>query len=163
MTTGASQSFLYCARCGEAKERSDFYRHPKNSTGCQTRCKACYRARYIERRPEIIEYTRQHRWEDQRVRMAADARRRDRAAGRASDIEAREIVIPEFCPLTGRPMFHAVRQPLGCSPCVVRLDKSKEYVSGNWVVVSADTQPNMRHRIDKPHRERPAQISPKNP
>jgi hypothetical protein len=144
VTLGTSPSTVRCARCGEEKDRSEFYAHPRNPTGCQSRCKACLKARYIERRAELIEYNRQHRWEDQRVRMASDARRRDREAGRVSDIEAREIEIPESCPITGRPMFHAVDQPLGCSPCLVRLDKSKGYVSGNWTVVSADTQPNLR-------------------
>jgi hypothetical protein len=78
--------------------------------------------------------------------MASDARRRDREAGRDSDIEAGEIEIPEFCPVTMRPMFHAVDAPLGCSPCLVRIDKTKGYVPGNWKVVSAQTLKFMRHR-----------------
>lgn len=137
-----------CARCGEGKERGEFYAHPKNPTGCQSRCKACIRARNVERRGAIIEYNRQHRWEDQRVRMASDARRRDKAAGRASDIEAKGIVIPELCPRTGNPMFHAVDRPLGCSPCLVRIDKALGYVAGNWEVVSAEALEFMRYRID---------------
>ena len=144
MTNGTLPTLVRCARCGEEKDRSEFYAHPRNSTGCQSRCKACLRAKYIERRAELIEYNRQHRWEDQRVRMASDARRRDREAGRNSDINAKDIVVPEFCPVTDRPMFHAVNAPLGCSPCLVRLDKEKGYIPGNWMVVSADTQPNMK-------------------
>jgi len=148
VTIEASPSTVRCARCCEEKDRSEFYAHPRNSTGCQTRCKACLKSRYIERRAELIEYNRQHRWEDQRVRMASDARRRDRAAGRESQIEATDISIPKFCPVTERLMFHAVDAPLGCSPCLVRIDKSKGYISGNWMVVSAETQPNMKRRIE---------------
>ncbi|OUL98776.1 hypothetical protein A8M77_29990 [Variovorax sp. JS1663] len=127
-----------CARCGESKDPSEFYAHPKNPTGCQSRCKACIKARNVERRAEIIEYNRQHRWEDQRVRMASDARRRDRAAHRASDIEAKDIFIPEFCPVTGEPMWHSVDGPAPWSPCLVRIDKTCGYVRGNWKVISSN-------------------------
>lgn len=146
MTANVLPLLVRCARCGESKERSEFYAHPKNPLGCQSRCKACIKARNVERRDEIIEYNRQHRWEDQRVRMASDARRSDRKAGRESDIEAKDIAIPEFCPITGSPIFHAVNQPLGCSPCLIRLDKAKGYVTGNWIVVSAESQPTIKRR-----------------
>lgn len=138
MIVGTLPSTVHCTRCGESKDRSEFYAHPTNSTGCQSRCKACLKARYIERRAELIEYNRQHRWEDQRVRMASDARRRDREAGRDSDIEASHIVIPEFCPVTREPMWHSVDGPAPWSPCLVRIDKALGYVWGNWKIVSAN-------------------------
>ncbi|WP_208511955.1 hypothetical protein [Variovorax paradoxus] len=124
-----------------SKDSGEFYANPRNSTGFQSRCKSCIKARNVERRAEIIEYARQYRWEDARVRMASDARRRDRAAGRESDIEAKDIVVPKTCPITGKLLFHAVDQPLGCSPCLIRLDKTKGYIAGNWMVVSAGSQP----------------------
>ena len=146
--SAAPTETVRCARCKELKDPSEFYRNPTRSTGCQSRCKVCLQAVYRERREKAIEYARQYRWEDARVRMASDARIRDRVAGRDSDIEAEHIAIPEFCPNSGRPMFHAVDRPLGCSPCLVRIDKSKGYVAGNWEVVSAETVKFMRHRVD---------------
>jgi len=136
-----------CARCKVLKPADDFHRHPSNRDGLQSRCKACLQAVYRANRVNRIEYARQQRWEDQRIRMASDARRRDREAGRKTNIKAKDIIVPEFCPVTQRPMFHAVDAPLGCSPCLVRVDKSLGYIPGNWIVVSADTQPNMKRRV----------------
>ena len=105
-----------CSRCRLTKPASDFYAHPKNRNGLQNACKACNQANYQANRAARIEQVRQHRWEDQRVRMASDARRRDRAAGRVSTIEAKDIVIPEVCPVTGGPLWHGVGEPAWMVP-----------------------------------------------
>lgn len=129
-------SEAHCNTCRTWKAREDFYANARNPNGLQYKCKACFRSYYRARRQDQIEYNRQHRWEDQRVRMASDARRRDRAAGRETDIRAKDIVIPEVCPDTGCLLWHGVGEKLGWSPCLVRIDKTKGYVPGNWRVVA---------------------------
>lgn len=125
--------------CGDVKPAGTFYKHPKNLNGLQSRCKTCMKAAYDADAPRRIEYNRQHRWEDQRVRMASGARRADKAAGRESHIEAKHIVVPEFCPVTGEPMWHSVKTAAQWSPCLVRIDKTLGFVQGNWRVVSANS------------------------
>ena len=125
-----------CSRCQQLQPASEFYAHPKSTTGLQSRCKPCLREIYAERREAFIEYTRNRRWMDARVRMASDARRRDRASGRESDIRAKDIRIPRDCPVTGKPILHGYLERMPWSPCLERLDKSKGYVRGNWRVVS---------------------------
>lgn len=128
-----------CSRCKETKDSTGFYTHPQRPNGLQYTCKACMRADYVANAAERIERNRQSRWMDTRVRLASDARCRDRRAGRVSDIEAQDIVIPEVCPVTGRPMWHGKDKRQAWTPALVRIDKSKGYVQGNWRVVSWET------------------------
>lgn len=127
-----------CNKCEVLKAAEEFHKHPGNKNGLQGKCKACFRAWYQANRLRVIEQKQLHRWEDQRVRMASDARRADKRQGRDSDIQAKQIVIPEFCPVTGEPMWHAVNAALPFSPCLIRIDKTLGFVRGNWLVVSGN-------------------------
>jgi hypothetical protein len=127
-----------CNKCEVLKAAEEFHKNPKNKNGLQYTCKACYRAWYQANRLRVIKQKQLHRWEDQRVRMASDARRADKRHGRESDIQAKQIVIPEFCPVTGEPMWHAVNAILPFSPCLIRIDKTLGFVRGNWQVVSGN-------------------------
>lgn len=128
-----------CCRCKETKDAEAFHRNPSNGNGLQAACKDCNKADYLANAPRRIERVRMRRWEDTRVRLASDARCRDRRAGRVSDIEACDIKIPDDCPLTGRPMWHGKDKRQAWTPALIRIDKTKGYVKGNWLVVSWET------------------------
>lgn len=138
-----------CHRCGIDQPASEFHVNRRRANGLTDRCKSCSRVYYQAKRDRIIEYARQHRWEDARVRMASDARRSDRRHRRESDIKAKDIVIPRACPVTGKPIYHGYGVRMAWSPCLERIDKSRGFVKGNWRVVSWEAV-EASGMVDKP-------------
>ena len=127
----------HCKECGQHKPLNDFYVCRGTP---RERCKACvisrakaqYRANPERAKALVIA----SRLADPRVRMASDTRRRDRARGLASDIEASHIVIPDVCPVLGIPMRTQTGQPAEESPSIDHINPDRGAVWGNWRVIS---------------------------
>ena len=123
-----------CKLCRARKPATDFY------TGNLSRCKPCLsqlsRARYASDPEAYKEAVRRRRARGAEVSMASDARRKDRARGLASDIEASQIVIPDVCPVLGISLVRAKDRPGPGSPSIDRIDPRRGAVAGNWCVIS---------------------------
>ena len=127
----------HCKECGQHKPLNDFYVCRGTP---RERCKACvisrakaqYRANPERAKALVVAC----RLADPRVRMASDTRRRDRARGLASDIEASHIVIPDVCPVLGIPMRTQTGQPAEESPSIDHINPDRGAIWGNWRVIS---------------------------
>lgn len=126
-----------CKQCGQHKPLTDYYLARGTP---RERCKACViengKARYRADPERTKASVVAARLTDPRVRMAADARVRDRRKGLASDIEAAHIVIPKRCPVLGIPMETQAGKAVDGSPSIDHVDPTKGAVWGNWRVIS---------------------------
>lgn len=68
--------------------------------------------------------------------MLYRARHRAKRKGLAFAIQAKDIFIPEFCPVLGVAMSKGASMPHDYSPSIDRLDSSLGYVAGNIRVIS---------------------------
>jgi hypothetical protein len=68
--------------------------------------------------------------------MYNDARKRAKKMGLEFNIEESDIIIPEFCPILGIPMFHGKGKLSQNSPSLDRIDNSKGYLKDNIAVIS---------------------------
>lgn len=127
----------HCKQCGQHKPLSDFY---INKATPRERCKVCCieraKARYRADPEGAKARVQAARLKDPRVRMASDTRRRDRAKGLPSDIEADQIVIPAACPVLGIPMLTRIREAAPGSPSIDHVNPTKGATWGNWRVIS---------------------------
>ena len=126
-----------CKQCGQHKPLTDYYLARGTP---RERCKACVieksKARYRADPERTKASVTASRLADPRVRMAADARARDRRKGLFSDIEAGQIVIPRRCPVLGIPMVTQVGKAVDGSPSIDHVDPMQGAVWGNWRVIS---------------------------
>ncbi len=68
--------------------------------------------------------------------MLSDARKRAKNKGLEFSITAKDIHIPEVCPIFGIKLEQSCGRPKDNSPSLDRLDSSKGYIPGNVVVIS---------------------------
>lgn len=126
-----------CKQCGQHKPLTDYYLARGTP---RERCKACViensKARYRADPERTKASVVAARLADPRVRMAADARARDRRKGLASDIEAAQIAIPRCCPVLGIPMTTQVGKAVDGSPSIDHVDPTQGAFWGNWRVIS---------------------------
>lgn len=141
-----------CKQCGRHKPLTDYYlTRGTPFARCKPCCienskakyranpetaKASRRARYLANPERDKAYARGRLFADPRVRMAAAARKRDRAKGLPSDIEAEQIVIPGTCPVLGIALTTAPGRCHSGSPSIDHVDPTKGAIKGNWRVIS---------------------------
>lgn len=72
---------------------------------------------------------------DPRKRLLKKARERAKMYGREFKLLLSDIVVPEFCPLLGIPLYVGTRQVKSNSPTIDRKDSTRGYTSDNiWVI-----------------------------
>lgn len=119
-------ALLECKSCGEVKEANMFSRQSSCRVGyCTVRCKACKR---LERKTAEA-------WAKKPLVEKILARVKGRAVrkGIPFTLELSDIIIPEVCPVLGRPFIY------GHHDWTYSLDRIKPelgYVKGNVVVIS---------------------------
>lgn len=69
-------------------------------------------------------------------RLLGYARNRAKAKGLDFSLTKADIVIPELCPILGKPLEFGTDGPIGMSPSLDRVDSSKGYITGNVRVIS---------------------------
>lgn len=115
-----------CKCCGVEKEARDFSEHGKTKTGYDlSRCKTCKiemsrSARYWDKTPII-------------KRIYDRAKGRAKRKGIAFNLELSDIVLPEVCPVFGKPFIY------GDHMWTYSIDKIKPdigYVKGNIMIIS---------------------------
>lgn len=129
-------ALMACPTCGEIKTPSDFSCYGKArgnrvdilGQGRNSQCKLCQNNAYIAIEP--------------RKKMLYAARNRAKKAGLECTLKVEDIVIPEFCPVLGIPLFASAgggkRPPtlLENSPSLDRIDNNKGYTPDNVRVIS---------------------------
>lgn len=122
---------LECKTCGKNESEVKFYKASK------TKCSICYawQVRCWNRANPI-------------TIMLRDARYRAKKRGLEFSLDKSDIIIPEFCPALGIPLFHAdytgKAGPCPNSPTLDRIYNNKGYVKGNVVVISSKAN-TMKH------------------
>lgn len=91
---------------------------------------------YQKHRKEILKKAKIRSLNNKEKEMWKSAKERARKKGVPFDIEIKDIVIPEFCPVLGIPIIIGEGKPIANSPSLDRIIPEKGYVKGNIVVVS---------------------------
>lgn len=69
-------------------------------------------------------------------RLLSSVKNRAKVKGWEFNLELSDIVIPEFCPISGLKLIKGVGRPTDSSPSLDRIDNSKGYVKDNVKVIS---------------------------
>lgn len=139
-----------CSKCGQIKDKSEFYHHRATKDGLTPQCKQCmteyrhshkehYKNYMCERRAidnETIKETRRNSARNHpEWRMYSQAKRRAKERGLEFNIELSDVVIPSTCPLLGVPFVNGTKGNYEFTPSLDRIDPTKGYVKGNvWVI-----------------------------
>lgn len=83
-----------------------------------------------------IEYNRQRKHKNPAKWLLNTAKARARKKGTECTITLADIVVPEFCPILGIPIFSSDGKVGPNSPSIDRVDTSKGYIPGNVAVIS---------------------------
>jgi len=123
-------SYKTCSKCKKEKPVSAFHRDGRKPGGLRYDCKSCrayvYRARRADNRNGLLQRE-----------MLRGARRRAMASGVPCTITARDIVIPDRCPILDIPLSAAGEgHSTYNSPTLDCMVPDKGYVPGNVVVLS---------------------------
>lgn len=146
-----SMSYRYCKQCGLTRPLADFY---INTNGThRERCKVCVnelaKAHYQANKERAKAKVRALRHADPRIRMAHDARARDKRKGLFSEIEASQIHIPAYCPVLLIPLMSQTTIAAENSPSIDHINPRIGAVPGNWRVISRRAnQLKRRHTLD---------------
>lgn len=115
-----------CKCCGLEKEARDFSEHKQTRTGYDlSRCKACK-----------IEMTRSAKYWDSKPLVK---RIYDRAKGRAIrkglpfNLELSDIVLPEVCPVFGKPFIYGDHM---WTYSIDKIEPDLGYIKGNTIIIS---------------------------
>lgn len=112
------------------------------------KCKPCAREITNARRKRLLEagHSKQdvynYTWREKNTEsyLVQTAKSRAKKKGLAFDITAEDVVIPEFCPVLGIPLFIQIGgEGVGKNdnnPSLDRIDSDKGYIKGNVQVIS---------------------------
>jgi hypothetical protein len=109
-----------CTSCKITKLRKEFGLCKTNKDGLQAWCVQCFKDRHRK---------------SPRRQMIVNAKGRASRKGLEFDLSEDDLVIPEFCPILGIPIYVGEGQGPN-SPSLDRIDNDKGYVKGNVHVVS---------------------------
>lgn len=100
--------------------------------------KAAYDAVYRDKHRAKLNADRTARKRKDTVgRLLNNARERAKRKGLECTITREDIVVPEVCPVLGKPFVHNGRKGNPYAPTLDRVDNAKGYVPGNVQVVSS--------------------------
>jgi hypothetical protein len=129
-----------CDRCHLEFPLNRFSKRTAAKDGLRKTCKDCdaaYQAKFRASNPHIIQarldYRRTRHRRDPRHGMYWDAKQRAKSYGMAFDICIDDIVIPERCPVFGRPFV--IGNP-DWAPSIDKIVPSLGYMKGNIQVIS---------------------------
>jgi hypothetical protein len=124
----------YCSGCQSVKLFSDFAKNRRQKDGYANWCKACLKR--LWQRPENLLKRKQRRLKDYGYTLFIETKSRAKARGLAFDLEPSDLLIPEFCPVTGEKLVVELGGRTNNTPTVDRKDQSKGYIKGNVFVIS---------------------------
>jgi len=141
-----------CTKCGETKSLDKFGNRTTNSKdGKKWRCKICdrdyireYRASGRTKKYENTESCKEsyrnasekYRLNNPLAILLAAAKCRAKKKGLDFNIDKRDLIVPDLCPVLGIPLFIGKDKCSDNSPTLDRIDSSKGYVKGNIQVIS---------------------------
>lgn len=70
-------------------------------------------------------------------KLLTSAKHRAKKRGIAFNLSLDDVIIPDFCPISGIPLFRGNGRPCENSPNLDRIDNSKGYIKGNVAVISS--------------------------
>ena len=136
-----------CKSCGSAKPLEKFSRADAKEKGHRRRtCTACLSSNKRKRAKELGLAPRRNRIREYLKRKNATrgllcaeqlhaAKKRAQEAGQLFLLNRSDIVIPDYCPLLGIPLFKCAGRAGPNSPSLDRIDPVKGYVPDNvWVI-----------------------------
>lgn len=130
-----------CSMCKIEKSEVDFHKATSARDGLNYYCKMCnnlHANKYkLKNKEKIKERDLKSRNSNPSRRLYYSVKARAKKYGLEFNIEPHDIVIPDYCPLTGIKIDTSAGEgrKRGC-PSVDRIDNTKGYVKGNIRVVS---------------------------
>jgi len=140
-----------CTICKEEKDLSCFYKDRSKKNGVGNRCIACERSREYsdlknnrkkeryhtdpESNRKIRMWSKEGKIRNFEAHLWRVARYRAKKRGWAFNIEATDLVIPEFCPLLGIKLVRG-KGRIDSSPTIDRKIPELGYVKGNVAIIS---------------------------
>ena len=113
---------LLCKTCNKHRPESDFSKHKHCVGGFDTsRCKPCKKAKADWSKVPI----------ERRIYNRAKSRAKQK--GREFDLDLSDIILPEVCPVLGKPFVYGDPD---WTYSIDRIDSNKGYIKGNINIVS---------------------------
>lgn len=144
--------FKICTKCKKKKLSGEFYKARSFKSGSTYECKECMTAYRYENRERIREYMRVRRttnpeefkeqrrkgWSklDPARRMLIQSRGRAKRKNIKFNIELKDIVVPEVCPILGIPFVAGKKNDYEFTASLDRIRNEEGYVVGNVQVIS---------------------------
>ena len=115
-----------CKMCNQILPFSEFHKHKKCLFGINNVCKSCR-----------IPLSKKNYWDKPLERVMYDrAKSRAKKYNIQFNIYPEDIIIPEFCPVLGIPIFRGDGIISDNTPSLDKIIPSKGYVKGNVIVIS---------------------------
>lgn len=143
------QQLRLCKRCGEQKPDEKFPNsrvYKDDGTVKKYREHACYSCKHkkeyergLKKDPLFLEkkriYKREYNLKNPEAKLVWNSKNRAKKKGFDFNIDVSDIILPEFCPLIGIPLYSKGGVIIDNSPSLDRIDSKKGYVKGNvWVI-----------------------------
>ena len=139
---------IYCPVCGKEKDYWFFKTASSSPTGRQWACSECieqkpigmsdisYRRKYdMNYRDKIKEQKRESFLRNIEQTIWRRAKQRAKKCNLEFNIDPKDIIIPEYCPILEIPIECGTKDDYEYSPSLDRIDNSKGYVKGNvWII-----------------------------
>ena len=138
-----------CPRCGVSKKVQEFMRN--NKTNIHTFCNSCLKVskektkakialtEKIKRQENKAVYAERQRIKYSKNRIAYmlhSSRARAKSKNMVFNLEEKDIIFPERCPVFGTIFEIGVKKPSNFSPSLDRINSKIGYVKGNIIIVS---------------------------
>lgn len=130
-----------CIKCETEKDLEDFYEAKDGrSQSHYSRCKVCQRKDgseyYAKHKDRINKQRKKDLRDNPLVTMVFNAKTRARKKGLPFDLEPRDLVLPDKCPVLGIPLSVGDGKMHSGSPTLDRFVPKLGYVKGNVYVMS---------------------------
>ena len=131
-------TYKICAKCLIEKAVEEFNKNSKNKDGLQAYCRECLRV--LKRSPSYRKTANETRKvytkANPEKRILWSTRKRAQEDNREFNLTLEDIIIPEFCPVLGIPIYSCEGKSTDNSASIDRYDNSKGYVKGNINIIS---------------------------
>jgi len=148
-----------CNKCGIEKEITEYYKNSSCNGGRMHCCKTCMAIYHKKRqqRDDIKERVkirrqeklmdsffieknrnmyREYRKNNKEKMLLLAARRRSKQKGLIFNIEEKDIMIPDMCPVLGIPLIIGINKTCDGSPSIDRMNNNQGYIKENIKVIS---------------------------